>query len=227
MGMSLLDLIFPSRCVGCGRVGEYICARCRHTILPRASMCPECDRQAVDGMTHPSCQKKYGLDGLTTVFHNQGVIKKAIKQLKYRFVSHEAETLVSLVLKDTVESILRINTNSVLYPVPLHAQRLKWRGFNQSEKLAHYLSKKFKIVQIDGLLIRNAHRTPQADIHGREDRVQNAHGIFSWSEKNNAINRKNIILVDDIWTTGATMKEAAKVLKRNGVKRVWGYALAR
>jgi len=77
------------------------------------------------------------------------------------------------------------------------------------------------------LLIRQVKRSPQADIAKRQDRTKNAEGLFSPSSKLLNTQSPSILLFDDIWTTGATMKEAAKVLKKNGVKKVWGMTVAR
>lgn len=223
----VLDLFFPARCVECGSVGGYICVRCRKTIEVRSLHCPECDRRAVDGATHPACKKAWGLDGLTTVFYNRGVLKKAIKQLKYRFVAHEAETLIAFVPAATLQMISSQMSPSFIYPIPLHKDRLKWRGFNQSEKLAQQLSIKMNLPLVSGLLERKQKRIPQADISKREERIKNAQGLFEIAPTIQVSKYTSVILFDDIWTTGATMKEATKVLKRHGVERVWGMTLAR
>ncbi len=228
--MDLLTLIFPPRCSGCGSVGRYICENCQKTLRLLPQRCPECDRQAVDGITHPRCIRPYAMDGLITVFQNTGVIKNAIKKLKYRFVYDLAESLVNLIPLDNysaLSSYYSISTKPVLYPIPLHKDRLKWRGFNQAEKLGQFVAQKLNIQTVNGLLIRQAKRTPQADISKREDRIKNTQGLFLFGLKVLPSSCLNVLLFDDVWTTGATMKEAAKVLKRNGIKKVWGMTVAR
>ncbi len=227
--MNILDLIFPRRCVGCRAVGEYICQKCRKTIQILPQRCPLCDRPAIDGAAHPVCRRANGMDGLITVFQNKGVIKQAIKTLKYRFVYDLAESLINLISFNdypALNSHCSDPIKPVLYPIPLHQDRLRWRGFNQAEKLGQFVAKKLKIDMVDGLLIRQVKRTPQADINKKTDRIKNAQGLFISSQllKTKPL---NILLFDDVWTTGATMKEAVKVLKRNGVKRVWGMTVAR
>lgn len=224
---TLLNVIFPKRCVGCGRLGRYICSSCQKTVVVRELRCPECDRLAIDGATHPHCRRAYGLDGLVTVFVNRGVIKKAIKQLKYRLVADLAESLIDLIPPTTLQNIMLISDEWVLYPVPLHRDRLRWRGFNQAEVLGAFLSSKLQIPLTRGLLVRVAKRTPQADIEKRDDRIKNAKGLFQISSKLQPSTPQSVLLFDDVWTTGATMKEAATVLKRNKVKEVWGMTLAR
>lgn len=223
--ISLLDLLFPPRCYGCKRVGEYLCKVCQKTLIIRDYLCPICSRPAISGMTHPVCRRPHGLDGLTTVFKYERVIKQAIKSLKYRFVSDAANTLVNVVPKSVFGNLQSFTKAASLYPIPLHSERLKWRGFNQAEQLGRFVANRLEIPIATNLLVRTHKRTPQADISEREQRIANARGLFS--KVLSAQIPPRLILFDDVWTTGATMSEAAKVLKRNGVKWVWGVSLAR
>jgi len=108
-------------------------------------------------MTHPICLRPLGLDGLVTIFENRGIIKKAIKSLKYRFVYDAAEELVNLVPDSALQN-LPIKSNSwALYPIPLHKDRLRWRGFNQAEKLGQFVAQRLKMkipkyIDVKGLL---------------------------------------------------------------------------
>lgn len=220
----LLNLIYPRRCVGCGRVGLYICQTCRKTLIVRDQLCPECDKPAIDGKTHQICQKKYGLDGLITAFRYNGVVKKAVKLLKYRFVTDVARFLVAEIPQAMYHSTLLYNRNASLYPIPLHEKRLRWRGFNQAERLGVYITDRLKIPLTHSLLARTIQRTPQAEIEKRNDRIKNAQGIFSLGTQKLPA---HVLLFDDVWTTGATLKEACRVLKRSGAKIVWAMTLAR
>ena len=225
MGNLLLDLLFPARCFGCKRVGKYLCSACQKTFIIREYVCPICDRPAISGATHPGCRRPQGLDGLTCVFKYERVMKKAIKTLKYRFVSDAAQTLIMAIPEVVFANVLLQSKDMQLFPIPLHRERLKWRGFNQAEALGKIVARKLEIPLVANLLIRTHKRTPQADIKERQVRIENAHGLFSIN-KSSQIPRK-LILFDDVWTTGATMSEACKVLKRNGVQWVWGMTLAR
>lgn len=217
----VLDLLFPRRCGGCGALGSYICPKCQKTLIFLPQLCPECDKQAIDGITHPYCVKRWGLDGLVSVFRYQGIVKKLIKQIKYRFVYDMAETLINQIPKDTYSFLPK---TTLIYPIPLHKDRQRWRGFNQAEKLGKFLSLQLKLDIADGLLTRVQKREPQVNIASREDRIKNAQGLFELKTKNLP---SEILLFDDVWTTGATMKEASKVLKRARVKKVWGMTMAR
>lgn len=221
--IQLLDLLFPPRCVGCKLIGSYICQNCQLTIRFRSPLCPECDQPAIDGITHPKCLHAHGLDGLISMCRYIEVVKKAIKELKYRWVADLAKDLIELIPKDYFH-YLPFDSTWVIYPIPLHAKRQKWRGFNQAEELAKYLGQRLKLDLVTGLLIRTEVRTPQADLSKREQRIKNARGLFKINKKSLP---KKIILFDDVWTTGGTMKEAGKVLKRNGVEKLWGMTIAR
>ena len=184
--------------------------------------CPMCERAAIDGITHPRCLTPYGLDGLLTIFEYEGVIKKAIKAIKYRFVSDIAATLITTVPVASWQH-LALPKGTVLYPIPLHTERLAWRGFNQAEKLGIFVAQQLQLNLVVGLLTRVEKRVPQADISSRLARIKNAQGQFKAATEQLPT---SILLFDDVWTTGATMKEAAKVLKRGGVDFIWGLTIA-
>ncbi len=110
----------------------------------------------------------------------------------------------------------------LIVPIPLSARRQAERGFNQSLIIAQELSSYFKIPIIDGL--KKSERPPQSEL-AAEKRSKNIANAFSWQGENLA--GQKIILVDDVVTTGATLAEAAKVLKKAGAKKVIGLAVAR
>ena len=216
--MNLLDLVFPKRCVNCGRVGKYFCDKCRLLIRPIADneqICPMCGRLALDGITHPRCRTRYSLDGLTSFFHYSGPVQKAIKALKYRYVSDLAEEFVSLVPKFSFPK------PCTLIPVALHPSRLRYRGFNQAEELGKLL----RIPMQTDILRRIKATQPQAEMK-RSERLENMKNVFSIHNSKFTI-PDSVLLFDDVFTTGATMRSAANVLKRAGVKRVWAVTMAR
>ena len=113
--------------------------------------------------------------------------------------------------------------NPLLVPIPLHKKRLNWRGFNQSEILAEKISG-FYGLEVRNVLIRNKNIKPQADIEDRENRMNNIKDSFECSTN---LNGRNVILVDDICTTGATLNECAKVLAANGAGKISALVIAR
>ncbi len=195
-------------------------------------MCPNCEKAAIGGMTHPLCKKRYGLDGLWSLGIYQDPLKKAIQKLKYKFVSQIAETLLDLMIvywaKHIPQFLEEIKKDKgvgwVVVPVPLHPKRQKWRGFNQSALLGKMLSQKLGMEYAEALK-RTRYTKPQVGIKAWE-RKQNMHNAFAPNLKFKIENLK-FLLVDDVWTTGSTLKECAYVLKKGGAQKVWAITLAR
>ena len=220
-----LDLVFPKRCVSCSRFGSYICKECFPKIeFIEKPICPICQRQAISGKTHPRCVSKFHLDGLAVACKYKGTIKLAIKKVKYKWVYDIEKVLVDLLASQIWK--FDFPPNSILVPIPLHKKRKNWRGFNQAEILAKTLSKKFNVSYSDSL-IRIIETKTQVGLT-REERKKNVGGAFAFNKKvaKKYIEGRNFILVDDVYTSGATMMEAAKVLKRSGAKNVWAVAIA-
>lgn len=230
--MNILDFLFPRRCLGCGKIKKYFCDRCKLTIKiigENEAICPVCEKPAIDGATHPGCQTRYALDGLTSFFRYDGAIRKAVKAIKYRFVSDLAQEFVGLIPPVSLNQ-LTINHSqlSTLCPIPLHPSRLRFRGFNQAELLAGILAKRVNVPIRKDILKRIKHTVPQVEMKEREKRLKNMEHVFAIN--NTTIQQSNnltIFLFDDVFTTGATLRSAANVLKRAGVKKIWGITLAR
>jgi len=220
--MDLLDLVFPKRCVSCGVFGKYICNRCFKKIeFVEKPVCPICQRQAIGGKTHPRCAGKFRLDGLVVVCKYKGPIKLAIKKVKYKWIYDIEKVLVDLLASQIWK--FDLPQQSILVPVPLHKKRKNWRGFNQAEILAKTLSRKFD-VGYSAILFRNRETKTQVGL-SREERKKNIKGAFSLSQGAN-VNGRDFLLVDDVYTSGATIREAAKVLKSSGARNVWAMAVA-
>lgn len=225
--MFILDMLFPKRCVSCGRLGAYVCGSCMRSarrIKDTDAICPICGRPGMDGATHPRCTNRYALDGLTSFYRYEGVIRKAIKVIKYRLVSDAAPFLIT---SQPVSAFARVPAvrRAVIVPVPLHASRLRERGFNQAEHLAYTLGKTLDLPVSTGVLVRVKRTVPQASIQDKATRRANMRGAFAVTP--GACAPETILLVDDVFTTGTTMREAANVLKRGGAKFVWAVTIAR
>ena len=170
-------------------------------------------------MTHPRCKTKYSLDGLTSIFHYNGIIKEAVKTLKYRLVTDLAQEFASLV--PSVDFV-----DSILVPIPLHPSRFRDRGFNQAEVLGWPLADRLLIPIRTDILRRVKATTPQVEMKDKKERLKNMKDVFS-------INKEamkycnNVLLFDDVFTTGATMQAAGETLKRAGATFVWAVTMAR
>lgn len=227
-----LDWLFPKFCAGCSRPGSYLCAGCQQQITQKPLICPTCFRPAITGATHPICTRTYGLDGLWTLASYQPPIRPLIQKFKYRLVRQSGEDLVNLLIEYWVkyptfllEQLQKTHAkNWQLVPIPLHRRRYNWRGFNQSILLCRILASKLNLP-VNDCLLRIINTSPQYRLN-RIDRNRNIRQAFAMSPKHEPIT-DNVILFDDVWTTGVTLKTCARILKRSGVKKVWAVTIAR
>lgn len=229
--MNLLDLIFPKRCLTCWRFGKYFCNRCASIVRVIGSsetICPICERPAIGGLTHPRCQSKYSLDGLTSIFRYDGIIKKAVKTLKYRRVTDLAKEFITLIPASFFNEVTKLPMNETsLVPIPLHPSRFRDRGFNQAEVLGRLLADQLHIPMRVDILRRVKATTPQVEMKDRKKRLENMKSVFSLHHDTCNLTPDTVILFDDVFTTGATMRAAGETLKRAGATFVWAVTMAR
>ncbi|MFC1958022.1 double zinc ribbon domain-containing protein [Chloroflexota bacterium] len=221
-GMAL-DLLFPQWCVGCGKEGSLICPSCLKS-LPKVTppLCPRCGRPQLSGILCPSCVSwQADIDGVRSPFRFDGVMRQAIYQLKYKNLRALAVPLAQL-LKDYL--ITAPIPGEVLMPVPLHKKRLRERGYNQSGLLARELGKLTGLPIADDCLIRHRPTPPQARTSTVDERQSNVADAFAC---NQSLGGKQVLLIDDVSTSGATLNACAAPLKAAGATAVWGLALAR
>ena len=219
----LLDLFFPKRCLGCDTWGSYFCPQCLKKIRPfKNQICPVCQKLSFFGKTHPGCQTKFSLDGLVSIFPYKKEIKRAIIKLKYKLVTDLARELIEI---SSSNLHFPLKGKLTIVPIPLHPRRERERGFNQAALLGELLAKKQGWKTENKLLKRVVHTPPQVSLKGKQREV-NIKGVF---ELNQELGQKNLNLVifDDVWTTGSTLKESGRILKKVGFKKIWGLTLAR
>jgi|SRR3989344_259152 len=221
--MNWLDFLFPKKCVSCGRFGNYFCKNCIKLLnFIEEPVCPVCEKNAIFGKTHPRCESALSLDGLISIVIYKNPIKKAIYQLKYKFTKDLANDLVNI-LFTSKNTILPNFSDPFLVPIPLHWFRRNWRGFNQTEILGLLISKRLKTRFYPDALKKETPTREQVTLKGKE-RQKNVANIF---EADPNVRGKEILLFDDVWTTGATLRSACGQLKRKGAKTVWGLTLSR
>lgn len=224
--MTILDLIFPRKCLNCGKEDGHIGTKCLSQVTKAKPICPICEKPSIDGMTHKRCKTSFGIDGLTSIWVYEGVIRKAILALKYKYATEVAKELSQIFLDFFHTTSYLLPTTSVLVPIPMHWYRQNFRGFNQSEEIGKVVAKEMGWKFLPDLLIRKKLSTPQAGLDMKK-RALNIKGVFALNPNYLIPSPYSLILFDDVWTTGSTMKEAAKILKRGGVEKVWGITIAR
>lgn len=238
----ILDLLFPKKCHTCGKEGAYLCKECFEKIpLIKQNKCPLCYNASSGGFLCFNCQKKTCLEKifLASDWKNP-ILKESVHILKYECIKDLIQPLGHLLIDSLRNNWLsKIKNwkleirNFIIVPIPLHKSRLKERGFNQAELLAQIIGKELNL-EVKNILQRKKFLIPQTDLKDRKKRRENIKGAFQYDKqkeynpkRNEGLLDRNIILVDDIITTGATIQEAAKTLKKAGARRIWALALTR
>jgi predicted amidophosphoribosyltransferase len=252
----ILDTLFPVSCLSCGQGNAWLCPGCLAKIkILSDQVCPYCEKVFTEtGAACPNCKisllKKSDfppLDGLL-VAAGYADLDRLVHTFKYNFVRDLAGPLGNLLVKAAKVNDLPLP--DLIVPVPLHPRRLRWRGFNQAERLAQYvadnLTPGFPLPVFSDLVRRKIYTPPQMKIKNYRERQKNiagafalnplveseGHGVSAWTPRVQApappeLKDKTIILIDDICTTGSTLLECARALKGGGARKVHALVLAR
>lgn len=239
----ILNILFPKECVGCRSEGSYLCQACLGTIfINEKFLCPNCEELTFFGATCSRCLKRgLSLDSLIFVTsYRDKLVREAISVFKYKGCQEVINDLKILLQKFFIKYHNVFPRADLIIPVPLHPWRQEVRDFNQSELIAQEVYEaKFRCTPqgsaswrrleegslASTILHRVTNNPPQANLNSKE-RSQNVADIFK-IENQKIVVGKSILLVDDVYTTGATMQECARILKSAGARKVHGFVLAR
>ena len=211
----LLDLIFPRTCYSCHHPGRYLCLNCQSKLIVRSI----------------KYHKSGNIEGHLPLFHYHQPLKPMIQDLKFKFVSDlipEISLLISRTLKTNFPHLLEYwqKEKFILVPIPLHPHRQNWRGFNQSELIVHELSPLINL-NYQHLLIRHIDTPPQTSIKDKSARHTNISSAFhldNQSFSQSHWENQNIILFDDVYTTGSTIRSAATIFPKSS--KIWALTIA-
>lgn len=235
LGGELLDLLFPPRCQICNRlsgrvicekclaqvefIGEHFCAYCGQMLAPTepaASLCRECR----GGQWHSGAR----VAGL-----HVGGLREAVIAYKYRrrtrLVRPLARMLADVIVAEDRRRGLPLLQCAALVPVPLHPRRRAWRGFDQAELLCQHLGALIAMPVWADVLARVRNTTPQVRLSGAS-RLENVRGAFE-ARSTWKLRGRSVLLVDDVFTTGATVNECAAVLRAAGAAAVYALTVTR
>jgi ComF family protein len=214
--MGILDLLLPGACAGCGRYGELLCAACVSSLRPAGR---GADRFAA---ADPAIVVGDAMELAMAAFVHDGTMRRVLQRLKYGGAGRLAAPLARASTR-ALHSLIAQSGPAALVPVPIHAVRRRQRGYNQAELLAVELGRLAGLPVLD-LLVRHRPTTRQHGL-GRAARMHNLRGALAVGSTE-ALPRVAIV-VDDILTTSATLEACAETLRRHGVSRVFGFAVAR
>ncbi len=238
----VLDAVFPPRCSGVQNGCEtwsraFFCEVCARTLQPiSAPFCAICGTpfdvgaQSADVCTECRANRYHAsppFRASRSLYVFEGAIRHAVHRLKYENKTALARPLAALMhdyLRQSSTRFVPVEELTHIVAVPLHARRQRSRGYNQSELLARELSQLVD-VPFAQLLVRTRWTTPQVEL-SRSGRAENVKGAFALKE-NISLKGATILLIDDVYTTGATMGECARVLKNGGAQNVYALTLAR
>ncbi|KKL18356.1 hypothetical protein LCGC14_2476350, partial [marine sediment metagenome] len=232
---SLLNIIFPPLCLSCRKhitSSLVLCNVCEQNITIRGSFsCSQCNSRlpTIQNTCHPN--EQFTLAAATSYDNN--VIRALIHAFKYggtKDVLTPLSNIIQQYTSSTIESWKLVLENCVVIPIPLYRRRKRVRGFNQAALIAEVFIQHLQGIgnlHIEyGNLIKIRNTLSQTKLNNYEQRVNNVRDSFVLKYPEQVVG-KNVILVDDVFTSGATMKEAVKVLKEAGAKKVVGFVIAR
>ena len=222
--MGVLDLLYPARCPVCHgiiRGRGRVCNLCRKR-LPyiREPRCKKCGKE-IDRPEQEYCRDcqrfSHGFDLGAAVFAYDDIMRRSISQFKYHNRREYADFYAEE-MQECCSHFLKQARPDVILPVPLHRHKKRQRGFNQTELVAKKLGKRMQVPVDTGYLIRKEKTTPQKELT-RQQRKANLRKAFALTERKSEYSR--VLIIDDIYTTGATIDAISELLKENGTKYVF------
>ncbi len=190
-------------------IKEKVCARCGDPIKSMATYCDRCQN------------KKFFYDKARSVFYYKDEIRSCIKRFKFDGCKYLYKPFANFMAEKYKEE--NYDCDVITY-VPIHETRLKMRGYNQAELLAKEIAKILNIPFVEEAIIKTKKTIPQAELDYKQ-RQTNLVDVFK-VKKSNAFKNKNVLLVDDIFTTGATINNCARKIKKSGANKVFALTFA-
>lgn len=209
----LVDFFFPKICALCSKPGEFVCSDCTKLLPPAELRCIVCSRKNPLGVTCNGCLKTNGPFLALAPFKYEAQAKGLIHLFKYDDITSLKNFLAEKICP-LIKKIGRYQSYCVTY-IPLASRKYYRRGYNQSKLIAECIAESLEVPLTDLLMRVDAHQS-QALTRTKKERLENIKGAFVPKERS----AEYVILVDDVITTGATMREAVKVLRRSGAKQV-------
>jgi ComF family protein len=230
---ALVSLLYPPVCAICGAntpAGEYLCDLCEGTavriVAPFCQKCTEPFEGAItSAFTCANCtHRAIHFDAAVAAYRSRGIVREIIHSFKYNRQIYLRRLVARWLCAALADERLRDCRFDVIVPVPLHPTRQRERGFNQASLLAELLSAEISVPS-KPLLERTRYTTTQTALD-RAERMENLHNAFRLRKTAN-VRDLQVLLIDDVLTTGSTLSECARILKRAGAMSVHAATAAR
>ena len=209
--ISLLDLLAPHSCRGCGHTGDPLCERCKNYIINHHhNFCPVCHQPNSNG----KCSHCRHLPPIFIVGNRSNLIGTLVHDFKYNSVRALARPLAEIL--DAI--ILPIDSQTVIVPLPTISKHVRERGFDHTRLIAKNFASLHPNCQASNLLIRTKNTLQVGS--NRETRLAQASSAYNISPKAKINPNTTYILFDDVWTTGASIQSAYALLKKAGAKKI-------
>lgn len=223
----LKDAIFPAFCLSCEKEGSVVCAECLSRVdVSGIYACPVCHTFTGNGKCCSACQSNSFLDQHIALYayDETQLGGRMIHAFKYSYIEEIVDSFAILVEKYWGPAGGVLFSCDYIVPVPLHRRRYAERGFNQAKLISHAVSRVCGIPVAD-MLKRSRYTHQQARL-SKQERAENVKDAFC-EDIQNTLGGKAVVLVDDVFTTGSTLQECARVLKDAGAREVIGFTIAR
>jgi len=235
ISQATLNIVYPINCQGCGlklpyNNKDYVCQDCLNSIKRiHPPFCLKCGRplngsEEIKALCPDCIDNHYYFEKSWQCCQYEGLTKELIHKFKYNNRLFLKKVLVDI-LYGFVKGNIDIKSIDGLIPVPMHKSLISRRGFNQAAYLAKGLSAMLGLDCFENSLLK-IKRTQQQAVLGKPERLKNIKGAFSVREGSD-LKGKNLFLIDDVFTTGATADECSRSLRSYGVNKVYLLALAR
>lgn len=223
------NFFFPLRCGGCGANDTLLCEECAgKLVFKNINMCLVCGGPSVQGHTHAQCLTEFSPQKFVTVFSYQPPFSRLLQRVKYKQRAFSyLKPVLEIATLDLKERGFSFGSEAIVVPIPLHFLKRFQRGFNVADIIARELASNFGMRFNNHLLhrVKNTQTQTRLNKDERRQNVNHAFHVYKWNQPQ--VVGHDILLVDDVCTTGATLLSTCHALKEAGAGQVWCFSLAK
>lgn len=211
----ILDFIFPKSCSICCKKGSYLCNRCKKLLIRNLPECYICRKVSKNYKTHKNCKFKlsYSYNSIFVAWQYNKLSSIFLRKYKYVGI-YDIKELLGEIIPPLLKDFDYIKGNNLVIPVPISHRRLQERGFNQTEYIAQIIAKELSCTYMNNIIINTDNSSEHQASLSKEERKCLLKNRFSIPNYFDFTSYDNIIIVDDVITTGSTLEEISKCIKK-------------